>query len=104
MFCVKSKRGYSTYSDFGPDGLYDSTAVAFSPAGDVLYVATTTNILLALDSSGSSSTHATKYSGGSDLCDIALSPDGLSVGPNSQLSRRRHHGLVFVSKGVPNRL
>lgn len=38
------------------------------------------NILLAVDSDGQSSAHATKYDGGSDLCDIAVSPDGLSVG------------------------
>lgn len=62
------------------DGAHDSIAAAFSPDGDVLYVTTTDNILLAVDSDGLSSSYAEKYNGGSDLCDIAVSPDGLSVG------------------------
>lgn len=59
--------------------MYDSTAGAFSPGGEVLYLVTTTNVVLAVDSDGSTSTHSVKYSGGDDLCDIAVSPDGLSV-------------------------
>lgn len=67
------------YPGFEADGKYDASAAAFSPDGSVLYLATTTNILLALDGNGSTTSHVVKYTGGSDLCDIAVSPDGLSV-------------------------
>ena len=67
------------YPGFEAEGKYDATAAVFSPDGEVLYLATTTNILLALDSDGSTASHVVKYAGGSDLCDIAVSPDGLSV-------------------------
>ena len=60
-----------------------STAEAFNPDGDVLFLATSTNILVAIDSDGSTSAHGVLYRGGHDLCHIAVSPDGLSVGMKS---------------------
>jgi len=72
-------REFTAYPGFEASGKYQSTAAAFSPDGKVLYLATTTNVLLALDSDGSTPLHVVKYVGGSDLCDIAVSPDGLSV-------------------------
>ena len=83
------------YPGFEADGKYDATAAAFSPDGKVLYLATTANVLLALDSDGSTTSHVIKYTGGSDLCDIAVSPDGLSVSWVLHLSRKTFHVVQF---------
>ena len=93
------------YPGFEADGKYDSTAAAFSPDGKVLYLATTANVLLALDSDGSTTSHVVKYTGGSDLCDIAVSPDGLSVSWVLHPSRKTFQVRDTFSKELPrNRL
>lgn len=74
------RSGYSTYyPGFETSGAHDALAAAFSPNGEVLYLTTADNTLLAVDSDGSSSSHVEKYSGGSGLRSVAVSPDGLSV-------------------------
>lgn len=56
----------------------DAVAVAFSPSGLILYVATSASVT-ALDSDGNSAYNWKSSVSDDDLSDITVSPDGLSV-------------------------
>lgn len=75
MFC---NRADGIFADFHRDGKHDAVAVTFSPDGLILYVATSSTIY-ALESDGESTANWFEDVGISDLSDITVSPDGLSV-------------------------
>lgn len=66
------------FPHFARDGDNDAVAVAFSPDGYILYVATSGNVS-ALDSSGDYNWNWNEGVDDNDLSDITVSPDGLSV-------------------------
>lgn len=79
-FCgVNHYREHIEYPSFEKNGLYDATAMVFSPDGTVLYLATSAGSVWAVDSSGLTSSHEEKFSGNHEACDLAISPNGLSV-------------------------
>lgn len=74
-------RGTTWYYHFGESGANDGAALVFSPDGSVIYIATDADTVFALDSAGGNSDPEiwSAAVGDSNLCDIAVSPDGLSV-------------------------
>lgn len=75
---ILCNRADGIFTDFDRDGKYDAVAVTFSPDGLILYVATSSTIF-ALGSDGKSTANWSEDAGISDLSDITVSPDGLSV-------------------------
>lgn len=67
------------FPDFEKDGANDATAIAFSPDGSTLYIATDDYKVYATSSSGDSSPEWSTTASDSNICDMAVSPDGLSV-------------------------
>lgn len=80
-FFFAAHRDFSRYTTFGVDGTNDGTALAFSPDGSVIYIATVAEAVHALGSaSATPDPHSWSAAvGDSNLCDIVVSPDGLSV-------------------------
>lgn len=79
-----ASRTSAPYNYFDKYNGYHATSAVFSPAGDILYVATIPNYVFAIDSTAGSF-HWVIDAQNSDLCDIAVTPDGLSVRANSVL-------------------
>ena len=66
------------FPDFQRNGLYDAQSVEFSPDGSTLYIATKSSGVFATNSNGESGPEWGEPAA-DDLCDISVSPDGLSV-------------------------
>ncbi|CAM9387892.1 unnamed protein product, partial [Ectocarpus sp. 12 AP-2014] len=69
------------YYGFGKSGSSDGTALAFSPDGSVIYIATAAETVFSFDSEGDNSDPPLWSAAveDSELCDIVVSPSGLSV-------------------------
>ncbi|CAN0003126.1 unnamed protein product [Pylaiella littoralis] len=67
------------YPSFELNTTNGATAVAFSPVASVLYIATTGEAVVAINSDGTEYPSWSTAVPDSDLCGIVLSPDGLSV-------------------------
>ncbi|CAM9843656.1 unnamed protein product, partial [Ectocarpus sp. 4 AP-2014] len=69
------------YHGFGKSGSNDGTALAFSPDGSVIYIATAAETVFSFDSEGGNSDPPLWSAAVADteLCDIVVSPSGLSV-------------------------
>lgn len=78
---LRRTRPITQYNTFGKNGLNDGTALVYSPDGSVIYLATLAGAVVALGSNAASTDPAlwSAVVGGSNLCDIVVSPDGLSV-------------------------
>lgn len=74
-----AKRTASAFPDFERDGENDATAIAFSPDGSTLFIATDDEKVYATSSNGTSSPELLVSGLDNDLCDMVVSPDGLSV-------------------------
>lgn len=68
-----------TYPTFELDATDGATAAAFSPDGSVLYIATTGEEVVATNSCGFEEPKWSTAVPDSDLCGMALSPEGMSV-------------------------
>ncbi|CAM9110589.1 unnamed protein product, partial [Ectocarpus fasciculatus] len=70
----------SSFPTLGKNSLeHDVQAVAFSPDGSTLYVSTTDEIVMAVNSDGTEDPTWQSAAPDGELCDIVVSPDGLSV-------------------------
>ncbi len=72
-------RTVSTFPSFELDGTRDAKSVVFSPDGSTLYIATDNWAVCATNSTGESEPEWCEPAQDSNLCDIIISPDGLSV-------------------------
>ncbi|CAM9627459.1 unnamed protein product, partial [Ectocarpus sp. 12 AP-2014] len=68
----------AVFPDFDADRTLDASAIVFSPDGSTLYIATST-LLHSSSSDGKTSPDWNTELSDSRLCDMAISPDGLSV-------------------------
>lgn len=78
---VQITRATSRYNNFGINGTNDGIALAFSTDGSVVYIATAAETVLAFGSTAEYNDPPiwSAAAGDSNLCDIVVSPDGLSV-------------------------
>lgn len=67
------------YPNFELNTAEGATAVEFSPDGSILYIATEKQAVVSINSAGYNTPNWSQDVPDSDLCDIALSSDGLSV-------------------------
>lgn len=80
--------------------------MAFSPDGSVIYIATHAETVFAMDSDGANTDPPlwSAAAGDGNLCDIAVSPDGLSVRQNLPFPRfdgdEMHTHMKFHHRGV----
>ncbi len=72
-------RTASAFPNFELDGTRDANSVVFSPDGSTLYIATDNWAVCATNSTGESEPEWCEPAQDSNLCDISISPDGLSV-------------------------
>lgn len=79
------------YPSFDMSATNGATAVAFSPSASVLYIATTGETVVATNSAGTEDPIWSTAVPDNDLCDIVLSPDGLSV--------RTHQSKFIIAFG-----
>lgn len=94
-------RTASVFPDFEKGGSNDAQAIVFSPDGSTLYVTTGDNKVAATSSGGGSSPAWWATASDSDLCDITISPDGLSVRFDGQDSTVAANRDKFRSSGSP---
>lgn len=74
----------SAFPDFEKNGANDATAIALSPDGLTLYIAVDDQKVYATRSDGYTSPDWWETVSDTDICDMAVSPDGLSVRFRSQ--------------------
>ncbi len=98
-------RTASAFPTFELDGTRDANSVVFSPDGSTLYIATDNWAVCATNSTGESEPEWCEPAQDSNLCDISISPDGLSVTTGRiyrialYLLLWRGRGFEFVSGG-----
>lgn len=76
---LTATRATSAFPGFEKDGDKDATAIAFSPDGSTLYIATDEQRVYAMGSNGGSSAEWWETVSDANICDMAVSPDGVSV-------------------------
>lgn len=76
---LASKRTAWAFPDFEKDGANDATAIAFSPDGSRLYIATDDEAVYITSGHGHSGPEFFAGASDADLCDMAVSADGISV-------------------------
>ena len=79
MFPYCAGRTTSAFPSFEFNGLDDAKSGVFSPDGSTLYITTSNSEVCATSSSGESEPEWRATAPDSNLCDISISPDGLSV-------------------------
>lgn len=82
LLCAVDVSGRSTmvFPDFDESRTHDASAIAFSPDGSILYIAANFRLYSANSNALSIPDWSTSASD-DNLCDMSVSPDGLSVRP-----------------------
>lgn len=98
---VWNHRTAKRYYGFGKSGSNDGTALAFSPDGSVIYIATAAETVFSFDSEGDNSDPPlwSAAVADSELCDIVVSPSGLSVSPNASKIHLQYHQKLRYREG-----
>lgn len=84
LWAVNRHRTPSAFPGLEKDSsLYNAQAAVFSPDGLMLYVSTTSEAVLAINSDGTEVPAWSAAAADSDLCHIIVAPDGLAVSSNT---------------------